>query len=69
VGPAVDVPPLLSTLLANNLVRILSVNRDDSGNVVIALNVGGIALNLDYNAAGQLTGADALGINIPIVLL
>jgi hypothetical protein len=69
VGPALNVPPLLSVLLTLNFVHITNVNRDSSGNVVIAVNLMGVPLNLDYNSAGQLTGASAFGFPVPASLL
>jgi hypothetical protein len=65
VGPALDVPPVLSVFLALRFANITSVNRDAAGDVVISVNLGGIPINLDYSSAGQLTGATVLGFSIP----
>jgi hypothetical protein len=69
VGPSLNVPFFLSTLLTLNVAHIQSLNRDASGNAVIDINLLGITLDLDYNAAGQLTGAHAFGIPISPSLL
>jgi YD repeat-containing protein len=69
VGPSLNVPSLLSVLLTLNLVKITSLNRDASGNVVIAINFAGTTIDLDYNGAGQLTGATVLGMPFPVNLL
>jgi hypothetical protein len=69
VGPPLTVPSPLSAFLALNLVQITSLNRDASGNVGIIISFGGITLDLDYNAAGQLTGATVFGMPFPINML
>ncbi len=69
VGPALNVPSPLSVFLALNLVQVTSLTRDASGNVVIAINFGGVTLDLDYNGAGLLTGATVFGMPFPVNML
>lgn len=69
VGSGLNIPPILSVFLTVNLAHITSLNRDASGNVVIAVNLVGITLDLDYNSAGQLIGAHAFGFSIPTALI
>jgi YD repeat-containing protein len=68
-GPSLGIPPVLSVFLTLNFAHVTTVNRDASGNVVISVNLAGIAFNLDYNGAGQLTGATVLGFPIPTALI
>jgi hypothetical protein len=69
VGPALDVPPLLSVFLAFRLANVMSVNRDAAGDVVISVNLGGLPFNLDYSSAGQLTAASVFAFPIPTSLI
>jgi hypothetical protein len=69
VGPALDVPFFLSTFLTLDIAHISSLDRDASGNVVIDISLAGITLDLNYNGAGQLTGASVFGISIPTFLI
>ena len=69
IGPSLNVPFFLSTLLTFNVAHIQSLNRDASGNVVIDINLLGVTLDLDYNGAGQLAGAHVFGIPISPSLL
>lgn len=69
IGPALDIPPLLSVFVTFHFATVTSVNRDASGSEVVAVNFMGITLDLDYNSSGQLFGATAFGIPIPISLL
>jgi hypothetical protein len=69
VGPALDVPPVFSILLAINFAHVTSVNRDASGNVVVAVNLAGFTFDLDYSSVGQITGATVLGFPIPVSLI
>jgi hypothetical protein len=69
IAPAELVPPFLSVFLTFRFANVTSVNRDASGNVVIAVSLAGVNFNLDYNPSGQLVGANVFGFSIPTVLL
>ncbi len=69
IGPSLDVPPFLSVFVTFHFATVTSVDRDAFGSVVIAINFMGATLDLDYNSSGQLFGATAFGIPIPISLL
>ncbi len=69
VGPAEDIPPLLSAFVTLGFAQVTLVNRDASGNVVIGIEWFGIPIDLDYSSSGQLTSATVFGTPIPIGLL
>jgi hypothetical protein len=69
VGPAEDVPPLLSAFLTLGFAQVTFVNRDASGNVVIGIKLFGASIDLDYSSSGQLSSATIFGIPVPISLL
>ena len=51
VGPSLDVPFPIDFFF-----RVVGVNRDASGNVLLTLNFFIINLFLDYNSSGELIG-------------
>ncbi len=69
VGPAEDVPPVLSAFVTLGFAQVTFVNRDASGNVVIGIKLFGVSIDLDYNSSGQLSSATIFGIPVPISLL
>jgi hypothetical protein len=56
-------------LLSFRFAQVASLNRDASGNVVLAVRLAGVTFSLDFSNAGQLTGASVFGISIPVGIL
>jgi hypothetical protein len=69
VGPADDIPPLLSAFVTLGFAQVSFVNRDGSGNVAIGIKLFGASIDLDYSSSGQLSFATIFGIPVPISLL